>query len=110
MKKERKLISPENRAEHIELQTYWTKRQLTDFITISDKMTSDAEKENRLKSFKCRYDFYQRGGIAGAAMTEYNCELCNSNQIWNNTNSPRVCEKCAEEFQICVRCSGDINL
>lgn len=43
-------------------------------------------------------------GMAGRAMTPYYCEDCGDKHIHNNTNTPKLCQKCARKESRCQYC------
>ena len=70
---------------------------------------ADSQKEKRLQDGECKTCFYFRSGrIGGAAMTTSNCEVCNKEMSFGNTNVDRICPSCSKEHSLCVRCGGDI--
>lgn len=110
MKRERPVIPQEKREEHIQDRTYWQGRALSDFLHRAIMLRDDPEKNERLAAQLCRLDYYGGRGMAGQAMTEYNCEHCGLTDWWGNTNVPRVCRSCAVTLKLCTHCGGDINL
>lgn len=74
------------------------------------KLLLDEHKNKRIIENMCKYCFYNGWGVAGQAMTEWRCRYCLKDYIWDNTNHPLICNKCAQEHTLCIKCGADIHL
>jgi len=71
----------------------------------------DRDKEKRLKSNLCALCFYSGPGMAGQAITGWNCRVCLKDQpLWGNTSPPLACEKCSKKHKLCTDCGADLYL
>jgi hypothetical protein len=76
------------------------------------KEETEEQKKQRLaqEPRECRICFYlDRGRIAGMAFSDYECRICGAQARHANTAVPRVCVICSVKYEICRRCTGDIN-
>jgi hypothetical protein len=82
-------------------------QSLSDYFAKVAIVASDAHAEKRLAARLCLYCFYLERSLAGQAFTKWSCVLCGEPQpMHHNTNVPRVCQSCADAFDLCVQCSG----
>jgi len=82
-----------------------------------DKMTTrllnyylDPNKKGRLATGLCKHCGYiviER--IGGAAITMKNCEECGEEMVFSNTNTDRLCQKCAVEVKHCKHCGQKLD-
>ncbi len=76
------------------------------------ELATDSSKKDRIAGRKCACCYYTIGysRIAGAAFTEWNCEICGKLSIYSNTAIPKCCDECSDNYDLCVECGGDINM
>jgi hypothetical protein len=79
-------------------------------LRLTKKLQDDPNKMSRLLSRKCRACFYMGGGMAGAAMTNYNCAFCGQQCFSSSTNVDKLCDPCAKDNELCVHCGADMEL
>jgi hypothetical protein len=77
---------------------------------IVKKLQDDPNRKARLDCRKCKACFYMGGGIAGAAMTDYDCAFCGQRCFSGSTNVSKLCDPCAKANDLCVHCGADIEL
>lgn len=70
---------------------------------------SDPQIEDRLKNQVCVWHYYKTT-ISGQGFTKYKCLICDKEDYWHNTNTPKLCLPCAQKYDLCVKCGADINL
>ena len=51
---------------------------------------------------KCYWE--EKGMLSGHGFTDFTCELCERQDTWHNTNTPRFCYECSKKFNMCQRC------
>lgn len=56
------------------------------------------------KSNDYRYEDYEHPMIAGMALTDYKCKLCNKKYTHPNTATPKICSACATATNRCQYC------
>ena len=66
----------------------------------------DREREKRLERQECPYCHYFSSKLGGAAMTSWECALCDTGALAGSTNTPVLCWDCAKEEDRCRTC-GD---
>ena len=57
----------------------------------------------------CKKCLMDRCYIAGQAFTEWTCQKCGETFIHHNTNTPKICKMCSEEYNLCEQCGDVIN-
>jgi len=77
-----------------------------DYLRRGERAREDAQKHQRIASRECRYCYYVSHDLAGQAFTEWQCMSCVETQMHSNTAVPKLCDKCADNLEACVRCGG----
>lgn len=90
--------------------SYYAKNAVDTQIKRTERMTADAQKEDRLKRYECKACFYVRGKLGGAAITYRPCGICGVMQMYGSTNTDVLCRPCAVEHGLCKHCGGDIDM
>lgn len=80
----------------------------TDFVKTCQKVVEDSSKDERIAKQQCRYCFYN-SRLAGQAFRNYSCQICEIENIWHNTATPKLCMTCAKEHGLCVQCGASMN-
>jgi hypothetical protein len=52
----------------------------------------------------CEDCFLNQGGMAGQAITQWDCAICNGQHVAGSTATPRVCKGCAITHGLCEDC------
>ncbi len=73
-------------------------------------IASDGEREIRLEQHLCLKCHYYGGGFAGQAFTDWSCKLCGKLSSHPNTAVPKLCSECADAYDLCSSCCGDIDM
>lgn len=68
-----------------------------------NETTEAIEKVKRVKLL-CEDCWMNQGGFAGAAMTDWTCEICKGQHIAGSTATPAICKGCALAFGLCEDC------
>jgi hypothetical protein len=76
-------------------------------IETAERAQADRDREKRLAEGLCRYCFYVRGTLAGAACTSQPCADCGTVQHFGSTATDALCPDCANKHSLCKRCGGD---
>lgn len=84
--------------------------QVERHIESAREMEADPHREKRIAAGLCRWCFYARGRIGGAACTTQPCGLCGDEQHYGSTATDDLCLPCAKEHSLCKRCGGDREL
>ena len=91
-----------------------TRRKLESIKRLKDGLESlskDSSKDARLAQGLCLHCFYLKGAtLAGQAFTEYQCQVCDNQNMHPNTATPDVCDNCSKKHNICCDCGADLNL
>ena len=100
---------PRNKIDVVSMvsATHQASRAVTHVIAMAERMQDDSNREIRIRESLCRWCYYSRGRLGGAAMTEHPCSLCGTNQIYGSTATDELCLPCAKEHSLCKRCGGD---
>lgn len=80
-------------------------------VASSLRYLTDPDKQERLKkAHECKSCFYFKSSrIGGAALTEWNCSVCNLEEMSGSTHCPKICRECSEKYELCCECGGDIH-
>ena len=57
----------------------------------------------------CRKCLMDRCFIAGQGFTKWICQKCGKEFIHHNTNTPKVCKTCSEQYKLCEECGCEVN-
>lgn len=102
---------PKLTEEDISRTTFFNKKYLDELIETVKEYTDGVNKDIRLAESKCEMCFYfRRSTIAGAAMTESNCRLCDTMMMFSSTNTDHLCDICAKTHKLCKHCGGNVNI
>lgn len=86
-------------------------RYVADQLDKALLLATDADSVKRKAAHECCGCWYSGPRISGQAFTDWKCDLCGEpQQMHHNTDTPRVCEVCAEAYGVCVSCGGDIDM
>ena len=90
--------------------TFWSKRLVGDHLRSGSHAVLDDAKRDRLSRNECIacYYFVTSFSWAGQAFTEYKCQLCDKESMYHNTNTPKYCEECSKDNNMCVRCGSEL--
>jgi hypothetical protein len=109
MKKDRILYTQDELKKMAKNQTWFNQRMVEDFTKTLQNHNEDLSKIKRLADRECRACFYFRNRIAGYAMTDANCQHCDTIIRWNNTNAPKLCNNCCDVLKMCRRCFVELD-
>jgi hypothetical protein len=85
------------------------KAHLKDIRNKVDRFDNDPDKERRLEKGECKFCYYVRSKIGGAAMTTKPCNACEVPVMYSSTCTGSVCKECSKKYRVCTYCGGDIN-
>lgn len=71
---------------------------------------ADSKKEKRLANQECPYCYYFSSKLGGAAMTHWECALCDVGETGGSTNTPVLCWGCAKREDRCRSCGDKMFL
>ena len=74
------------------------------------RLESDPKKEERIKRHWCIWCMYGYGIMAAQAFHTQDCGICGQSQVYNSSDTERLCLACAQEHELCRRCGGDIKM
>lgn len=95
--------------EDIRFRTSMQKNRIADYINITEKLTTDPEKKQRLHAQECVCCYYI-SVMAGQGFTESKCYNCDVEMSFSTTSQDKLCDDCAKVFKACKHCGADINL
>lgn len=95
--------------EQIKRNTYYSTLRYTNLKKHLNDFELDLYEDQRLKKQECKTCYYLKNSMAGQAFTKYACGNCGKEQMYHNTNTPRYCEECAKEFNVCIRCGAELK-
>lgn len=73
-------------------------------------LANDPRKKDRLEKSFCKNCYYQPSRIAGQAVTERPCGICEEIQWYSSTYTFVICSNCAKENELCNECGADVHL
>lgn len=44
--------------------------------------------------------------IVGRGFTKFHCKSCKASYLYRNTDTPKLCNKCSKEKNVCAWCEG----
>ncbi len=93
--------------EDIEFDTRSSKAWVREIKHHAAELILDPDRENREKECECINCHYD-SRLGGAAMTDYECQICHKHQLWGSTNTPKFCDKCAKDNNVCRHCGSKL--
>jgi len=70
---------------------------------------NDPEKSKRHQEQYCLCCYYSEGTMAGAALTESQCGICEKEMKWSSTHQEVLCLDCAKQYRLCRECGSTID-
>jgi hypothetical protein len=95
--------------ERVNTVSSYSHKKVSDVLAKAAWIAGDGAKERRLAAHECKGCHYSYG-LSGQAFTSWRCRLCSAEGMNPNTSCPVLCDSCAETFDLCVSCGGDINM
>jgi len=93
------------------MATHFSRQNLEKWIANGERAWLDSDREKRVAQQQCRWCWYARtSDIAGQAFTDRTCGHCQVPQTYATTATNPLCQPCAKELGLCVRCCADIDL
>jgi hypothetical protein len=90
--------------------SYQSKNYVKKYIELGEKLKTDPDKKNRLDVHECMSCFYIfHGRVGGSMMTDAECGICGKIMHFSNTCVDKLCDECANKYQLCKRCGSDIQ-
>lgn len=89
----------------IRTQTYLQNKR----VEQAKKLVEDPQRAERLVACMCVCCFYIPR-VGGAAMTSWDCGMCDFMGLHSSTAAPILCLPCAERRKLCRWCGADIDL
>jgi hypothetical protein len=96
-------------TQTLTMANYLARKRVQNALAMAEKLTTDPDKEKRLKAQRCLSCFYFVA-IAGQAFTDANCACCDKPETYSNTNTDLLCLDCACTSNLCKHCGADIDL
>lgn len=81
-----------------------------DHIKTAERLKDDPDYLVRVVAQQCLACFYLTPFVAGAAMTDRECGICNDLMHFSSTDTNNICDTCAKKHDLCVHCASDIDL
>jgi hypothetical protein len=70
----------------------------------------DNDRKQRLEESLCIACFYRGPSIAGQAITNSVCGMCQGETRFPSTAVDRICKACAKRDELCKKCGADLTL
>lgn len=70
---------------------------------------NDPDKQDRLSKQECIACYYSQR-VGGASMTQCECGICSTEQMFGSTAVDVIFKDCAVKNQLCKHCGSDIEL
>jgi diacylglycerol kinase len=91
--------------------TFTAAKQRQQALEIAAQLQADVRQQKRLQAALCVTCFYLRANrIAGAAVTQQPCGICEALQTYASTTTDILCLECAKSHQLCKHCGADAEL
>lgn len=92
----------------------WTidrqKERIKITLRLAFNYLNDPEKKQRHAENYCVVCYYRESTMAGAAMTESQCGICEKELHWSSTHQEKLCHPCAILWNFCKECAGTLDL
>jgi hypothetical protein len=105
-----------NQKEIITLSSISTRNlignaQIKSILKKAELLKSDQDQEQRIGKSLCICCYYVNNArIAGCAITDRQCGLCETVMRFSSTATDVTCLDCAKRNDICKQCGADIDL
>ena len=95
----------------VSVDTHYRRQSAEKTVLQAMAYLKDADKKERVKQNLCGYCYYINNvRLAGQAFTSYNCAVCDKEFTHPNTDTYKLCDKCASKYELCKYCGSDIFL
>lgn len=85
-------------------------QRFVDRMALALIAATDGERAKRLAALRCKWCWYMlHGRIAGQAFTSWTCAECATEHQHSSTATPKLCEPCARELELCRECCADLD-
>lgn len=68
----------------------------------------DEKKNVRIESQLCKTCFYLRKPVTLKTIFSYTCTVCEKEETYHNSNTPKYCKECASTHDVCVKCGSTV--
>jgi len=96
--------------EDVERKTQWAVSRMQEGAKIALARLMDPDKKKRLEESYCVVCYYEGPTLAGQAMTDVNCRLCDTILHFSSTDTHELCQACAIKNKLCKDCGASVNL
>lgn len=86
------------------------KERIQSVTTYALKLATDPQKKERREDARCICCFYRGSTIAGSAMTQSQCGICEKELLSGSTKTDKLCKECAINHKLCRDCGSTIDL
>lgn len=78
-------------------------------IQLAKDLQNDPENKNRLSESECLVCYYGQRGMHTNAFVYTNCQCCNKELQFVNSDTDKTCLECAINHKLCKHCGSDIQ-
>lgn len=98
-------------TESVANETHYAIGHAQSTIEKALRFMADPDRKERVKQLTCKRCFYiWVGRISGQAFTDAPCWICEEVQTYANTDTDKLCQKCASKHDLCKHCAADLHL
>ena len=123
MKRDRPILTGTALKREVKSQTHWALKRVKKVHDLSEMLHDDDRasyakhhastqmRARRIELSLCPACHYiDKSIIAGAAMTDSNCQICGNVTHFSSTATDRLCLPCGQSEKLCIRCMSELDL
>lgn len=89
----------------VQEQTCSNRRAIDDMRILLEDRAHDIRVDNNV----CQLCYYTSRQATNMSVRT-NCQLCEVDMLFGNSNTNKLCKDCAIKYRLCKRCGGDMEL
>lgn len=94
--------------EQVEKNSFFSQMSYDRAKNALSNYENDVDQKQRLEDYECKTCFYLKSQGSLQAFTRFTCKNCQKKEEYHNSNTPRYCISCSEEYECCKRCGSKV--